>query len=87
MQGTEFAIMADSYASAPPWKTVIKPHVRARLGKNFNEQDIEKISETLAVPPRCTSVRVNTVACSREQLIIELQAELDKRVSSPYQWM
>eukprot|EP00282_Hemiselmis_andersenii_P015441 CAMPEP_0114112598 /NCGR_PEP_ID=MMETSP0043_2-20121206/2469_1 /TAXON_ID=464988 /ORGANISM="Hemiselmis andersenii, Strain CCMP644" /LENGTH=154 /DNA_ID=CAMNT_0001204701 /DNA_START=85 /DNA_END=546 /DNA_ORIENTATION=+ len=53
------------------------PHVRAKMLKHFSEAELQTICEGLALPPRDVSVRVNTVQCTREELIAELKLEIE----------
>jgi hypothetical protein len=60
------------------WSATMGPNLRSRMLQHYGEQELNDVCGMLAVPPLCTSLRVNTVRCSREELMEDLKAELLK---------
>ena len=61
---------------SPSWQTHLPRQVQEPLLQFYSEEELQHICRALARPPLTTSVRVNTMQTSREQLMHDLTAEL-----------
>lgn len=60
------------------FRTVLSPSLRSFLGLYFDDKDhLSAVIAALARPPSQTTIRVNTLNCTTEELLSDLQKHLE----------